>query len=109
MIPRTMPAQGLSIAVQNADGETDVVPVQDIAIMPENATPDNAPLALGKGKYAIYQQADGSGVLAYRPDHMDEDQHQVIPAPVFRLLLKALSGEPFEFNPMEIMKMMMGA
>ena len=65
------------------------------------------PEILGKGKYAIYQTPEGDGVISYRPEGDEEDQHQVIPARFWSILMKILSGEITDLNPMSVMKMLM--
>jgi hypothetical protein len=66
------------------------------------------PELLGQGRYAIYQTPEGDGVVTYRPDGVEEDQHQVVPARFWAMLMKILSGEMSDINPMVIMKMLMG-
>lgn len=65
------------------------------------------PDVLGKGRYAIYQTPEGDGVISYRPDGDAEDQHQVIPAKFWSVLMGILSGEIKDLNPVTVMKMLM--
>lgn len=67
------------------------------------------PVQLGAGRYAIFQDPDGNGVISYRPDGQEEDSHQVVPAKFWALLMKILSGEVKGLSPVEMMKMLMGA
>jgi hypothetical protein len=69
---------------------------------------EGAPVALGKGRYAIFQNSNGDGVIAYRPEGEKEDSHQVIPAGIWKIILSALRGEAVDVNPMTLMKMLMG-
>ncbi len=64
---------------------------------------------LGSGKYAIFENENGDGVIAYRPEGDEKDSHQVIPSGIFQLLMKAARGEPVDMNPMTLMKMLTGA
>ena len=66
------------------------------------------PEVLGRGRYAIYQSPNGDGVISYRPDGEDTDQHQVVPARFWSVLMGILSGEVKDMNPMALMKMLMG-
>jgi len=66
------------------------------------------PRLLGQGRYAIYQTPDGSGVISYRPDGEGADQHQVVPAKFWAVLMGILSGEVKDMNPMSLMKMIVG-
>ena len=67
------------------------------------------PVLLGKGTYAIYQAPDGDGVIAYRPDGEEQDQHQVIPAKVWKVILAAMRGETTKMGPAELLKLFMGS
>jgi hypothetical protein len=71
---------------------------------------ESKPEPLGKGVYAIYELADGSGLLSYRPDGLDEDQHQVIPAHAWRILRKVMEGGdmPDIGNPVAMARTLMG-
>lgn len=66
------------------------------------------PEVIGKGRYAIYQTPDGDGVISYRPDGAEADQHQVVPARFWIMFRKILAGEVTELNPAALMKLMMG-
>jgi hypothetical protein len=66
------------------------------------------PQQLSKGRYAIYQTPAGDGVISYRPDGHDEDQHQVVPAKFWGLLMRILAGDVKDLNPMDLMKLLMG-
>lgn len=70
------------------------------------AKPD--PVALGKGRYAIYQTPEGDGVITYRPDGEDHDSHQVIPAKFWGVLMGILNGEIKNLSPVELIKMLTG-
>ena len=70
--------------------------------------PGGEPVQLGRGQYAIYQTPEGDGVISFRPDGQDHDQHQVVPARFWRVLLGILSGEIKDINPAAMVKMMMG-
>ena len=65
------------------------------------------PQKLGSGKYAIFQTPEGDGVISYRPDGEEQDSHQVVPAKFWSMLMKILSGEMTDLNPMTLMKMLM--
>ena len=65
------------------------------------------PEVLGRGRYAIYQTPGGDGVISYRPDGQDTDQHQVVPAKFWAVLMGILSGEVKDLNPVALMKMLM--
>ena len=69
----------------------------------------NKPEVLGRGRYAIYQDPSGDGIISYRPEGAETDSHQVVPAKIWGLILGALRGEITEMNPMTVMKLMMGA
>ena len=69
----------------------------------------NKPEVLGRGRYAIYQDPSGDGIISYRPEGQDADNHQVVPARIWSLILGALRGEITDASPMTIMRMMMGA
>ena len=67
-----------------------------------------SPRVLGKGRYAIYQTPEGDGVISYRPDGEDADQHQVVPAKFWTILMGILSGEIKDLGPVDVMKLLMG-
>jgi len=67
------------------------------------------PELLGKGRYSIYQDPSGDGIISYRPEGQDADNHQVVPARIWSLILGALRGEITDMNPMSVMKMLMSA
>ena len=69
---------------------------------------DNTPVLLGRGKYAIYQTPEGEGIIAYRPENTDADNHVPIPKAVWGVMLSALKGEKIDMSPMAVMKLMMG-
>lgn len=73
-----------------------------------NTRKPKGPVPIAKGRYAIFQTPEGDGVITYRPDGDEEDQHQVIPGGIFSMLLKAARGEKVDVNPMNLMKMLMG-
>jgi hypothetical protein len=70
---------------------------------------DGKPVILGRGRYAIYQSPNGDGVISYRPDGEDADQHQVVPAKFWSILTGMLSGQVKALSPVEIVKLIMGA
>lgn len=78
--------------------------VADRPQAPEKAQPE----LLGKGRYSIYQTPDGDGVISYRPDGEDADQHQVVPAKFWSVLVGILSGQAKNLSHLEIMKLLMG-
>jgi len=65
-------------------------------------------VTISKGRYAIYQAPDGTGVISYRPDGDAADQHQVVPAKFFAILMSVWRGETPDLNPVSLMKMLMG-
>lgn len=67
-----------------------------------------APVKLGAGRYSIYQTPDGDGVISYRPDGQEADQHQVVPARFWSVLMGIVSGQIKDLGPMEMFKMLMG-
>ena len=67
------------------------------------------PEVLGRGRYAIYQDPSGDGIISYRPEGQDADSHQVVPARIWAVILGALRGEITDMNPMTVMKLLMGA
>lgn len=69
--------------------------------------PDNSKL-ISMGRYAIYETADGEGVVAYRPDGQEADSHQVVPAKFWSLVLKMISGEIKNMSPLSMMKVLTG-
>lgn len=69
--------------------------------------PDNSKL-ISMGRYAIYETADGEGVVAYRPDGQETDNHQVVPAKFWSLVLKMISGEIKNMSPLSMMKVLTG-
>lgn len=66
------------------------------------------PTMIGKGRYAIFETPEGNGVISYRPDGENQDQHQVIPSGIWQFLMKAMRGEAVDLNPMTIMKLLVG-
>jgi len=64
------------------------------------------PRLLAKGRFALYESADGGAVLSYRPDGDKEDQHQVIPAAIWRIFQAAMRGD--DVNPLSILKAVAG-
>lgn len=62
---------------------------------------------VSKGSYAIYEDASGNGVIAYRQDGEDKDSHQVVPAKFWSLATRMLRGEVTDMNPVSLMKMLM--
>ena len=75
---------------------------------PTDESGEAKPVTLSKGRYAIYQSPSGDGVISYRPDGVDADQHQVVPAKFWGMLLGVLSGEIKDLNPVQIMRMIVG-
>jgi hypothetical protein len=71
--------------------------------------PACAPELLGKGRYAIYQAPNGDGIISYRPDDIESDAHQVVPAKIWALILGAIRGEVKQMSALEIVKIMMAA
>lgn len=67
----------------------------------------SSPTLMSKGTYAIFEASNGDGVIAYRPDGEQADQHQVVPAKFWTILMKMLRGEVQDMNPMTLMKLMM--
>ena len=70
---------------------------------------ETGPEVLGRGRYAIYQDANGDGIVSYRPEGSSEDSHQVVPARIWTVILGVLRGEITDMNPMILMKTLMGA
>ena len=70
---------------------------------------ERKPVPLGAGRYAFFEDADGSGIIAYRPDGAAADSHQVVPAGLWKLVTSAMRGEKIDVNPVQLMKMIMGA
>ena len=68
-----------------------------------------SPEVLGRGRYAIYQDPSGDGIISYRPEGADADSHQVVPARIWTVILGVLRGEITDMNPMTVMKLLMGA
>jgi len=64
------------------------------------------PRLLAKGRFALYESADGGAVLSYRPDGADEDSHQPIPAPMWRIMRAVMNGEQVDMG--SILKAMIG-
>ena len=71
------------------------------------APAEGTPLLLGRGRYSIYQTPEGDGVVVYRADGTDADEHQVVPAKFWTVLMGILSGEIKNLNPMDLMKVLM--
>lgn len=65
-------------------------------------------VTLSRGRYAIYQTPTGDGVISYRPDGAEKDEHQVVPAKFWSVLMGILSGQVTDLNPVSLMKMLMG-
>jgi hypothetical protein len=65
------------------------------------------PVTLSKGRYAIYEAPNGDGVISYRPDGQEADQHQVVPAKFWTVLTGIASGQVTDLNPVSLLKMIM--
>lgn len=59
-----------------------------------------------KGTFALYALADGSRVLAYRPEGDTESTQIAIPAFILKMMERSERGE--KVSPMEMIKAMMG-
>jgi hypothetical protein len=55
--------------------------------------PPAEPGLLARGRYAIYQDPSGAGIIVYRPDGENADGRQVVPAAIWRVILAALRGD----------------
>jgi hypothetical protein len=73
------------------------------------AIPAEAPVAelRQQGQYKIYEVSDGSAVVTYQPDGQDQEHEHKVPAPVWRVITAALSGQMADVNPMTLLKMML--
>jgi hypothetical protein len=70
--------------------------------------PAEPPVPIARGAYSLYELPNGDGLLAYRPEHLEEDLHQVIPAPAWNFIQRAMRGEKIDLNPMQLLQAMMG-
>jgi hypothetical protein len=64
---------------------------------------------LGRGQYVIWQAGDGGGIVTYRPDGVEEDREQHVPAPFWRIIRAAISGDLAGASRMDLLRMLMGA
>lgn len=69
---------------------------------------EEKPEPFAKGKYALYELPSGDGLLVYRPEEAEEDNHQVIPGGIWKIFMALMRGEKPNVNPMMLMKAMMG-
>jgi hypothetical protein len=66
----------------------------------------DSPTPLMRGRFALYEN-DGGAILVYRQDDDPADNHQVIPAVIWKLMKSAAAGE--KVNPMSIVKAMVSS
>ena len=76
-------------------------------------TPDNTSTFINdvvtpriRGKFALFDTADGGLHIAYRPEGDEEDQHFEIPGHVLKVAKMLSEGKLT--NPMEMLRMMRG-
>jgi hypothetical protein len=60
------------------------------------------PVILHEGRYRLYEKADGTLHLVYRPDGKEQDEHLEVPGALIKLAKDAAEGN---INPMDMMKM----
>lgn len=62
----------------------------------------SAPAVLHEGRYRLYEKADGTLHLVYRPDGTTKDEHLEVPGAIIKLAKDAAEGN---INPLDMMKM----